>query len=193
VPQEIDANDPTGWFSQKRSTLAAALVFTAPGIPMLFQGQEFLEGGWFRDTVPVDWDKREEFRGIIRLYRDLIRLRLNSDGQTRGLIGQNVQLIRVDDANKVIAFRRWMDGGPGDDVIVMANFDVNPRNNFEFGFPAAGAWKLHLNSDWTGYSSIFKGYPSGDVTAVPGDYDGLPAHAPVNIGPYTVLVFSQSQ
>ena len=41
---------------------------------MLFQGQEFLEGGWFRDTVPVDWDKREEFRGIVRLYRDLIRL-----------------------------------------------------------------------------------------------------------------------
>jgi hypothetical protein len=29
------------------------------------------------------------------------------------------------------------------------------------------------------------------VTAVPGEYDGLPAHAPVNIGPYSVLVFSQ--
>ena len=76
VPQEINPNDPTGWFAQKRSTLAAALVFTAPGIPMLFQGQEFLEGEWFRDTVPVDWDKQDEFRGIVRLYRDLIRLRL---------------------------------------------------------------------------------------------------------------------
>jgi hypothetical protein len=29
------------------------------------------------------------------------------------------------------------------------------------------------------------------VTAVAGDYDGLPAHARVNIGPYSVLVFSQ--
>ena len=191
VVHEIAPDDPANWFAQKRSTLAAALVFTAPGIPMLFQGQEFLEGGWFRDTVPVDWDRREEFRGIVRLYRDLIRLRLNRDGQTRGLMGQNVQLIRVDDANKMVAFRRWFDGGPGDDVVVVANFDRNPREKFELGFPAPGAWKLRLNSDWGGYSSAFGTYPSGDVTAEPGAYDGLPAHAPVNIGPYTVLVFSQ--
>ena len=137
------------------------------------------------------WDRRDEFRGIVRLYRDLIRLRLNKGEQTRGLMGQHVQLIRVDDANNVIAFRRWMDGGPGDDVVIVANFERNPRDKFEIGFPAAGAWKLHLNSDWVGYSAAFGTYPSGDVTAVPGEYDGLPAHAPVNIGPYSVLVFSQ--
>jgi len=74
VPQEIHPDDPKGWYARKRSTLAAAMVFTAPGIPMIFQGQEFLEGGWFRDTVPVDWDQCEEFHGIVRLYRDLIRL-----------------------------------------------------------------------------------------------------------------------
>jgi len=191
VVHEIAPGDPTNWFAQKRSTLAAALVFTAPGIPMLFQGQEFLEGEWFRDTVPLEWEKQEEFRGIVRLYRDLIRLRLNRGGQTRGLTGQHIQLIRVDDANNVIAFRRWMDGGPGDDVVVMANFDRNVRENFTFGFPAPGAWKLHFNSDWTGYSSEFKGYASGDVSAEPGEFDGLPAHASVNIGPYSVLVFSQ--
>ena len=191
VVHEIAPGDPRNWFAQKRATLAAALVFTAPGLPMLFQGQEFLEGEWFRDTVPLDWDKQEEFRGIVRLFRDLIRLRLNKTGKTRGLTGQHVQLIRVDDANNVIAFRRWMDGGPGDDVVVVANFHRDPREKFEIGFPAVGAWKLQLNRDWTGYSSVFDGYPSGDVTAVPGEYDGLPAHAPVNIGPYSVLVFSQ--
>ena len=26
---------------------------------------------------------------------------------------------------------------------------------------------------------------------MPGEYDGFPTHAPVNIGPYSVLVFSQ--
>ncbi|WP_439631674.1 alpha-amylase family glycosyl hydrolase [Gemmata sp.] len=193
VVHEIAPGDPKNWFAQKRSTLAAALVFTAPGIPMLFQGQEFLEGGWFRDTVPLDWDKQEAFRGIVRLYRDLIRLRLNRGGQTRGLTGQHVQLIRVDDANNVIAFRRWMEGGPGDDVVVFANFDRNVRENFTIGFPAAGAWKLLFNSDWAGYSSEFQGYPSADVTAEPGEFDGLPAHGSVNIGPYSVLVFSQVQ
>jgi 1,4-alpha-glucan branching enzyme len=54
VPQEVDPNNPKGWYARKRSTLAAAMVFTAPGIPMLFQGQEFLEGEWFRDTVPLE-------------------------------------------------------------------------------------------------------------------------------------------
>ena len=28
-------------------------MFTAPGIPMLFQGQEVLQGDWFQDTVPL--------------------------------------------------------------------------------------------------------------------------------------------
>jgi len=42
VPHEIAPGDPSHWAAQKRSTLGAALMFTAPGIPMLFQGQEFL-------------------------------------------------------------------------------------------------------------------------------------------------------
>src|SRR4029450_9280444 len=61
------------------------MVFTAPGIPMLFKGQEFLEGEWFRDTVPLDWDQRDEFHGIVRLYRALIWLRLTRAGFTLAL------------------------------------------------------------------------------------------------------------
>ena len=57
IPHEIAPGDPAHWAAQKRSTLGAALVFTAPGIPMLFQGQEFLQGEWFQDTVPLDWDR----------------------------------------------------------------------------------------------------------------------------------------
>ncbi|WLT38973.1 alpha-amylase family glycosyl hydrolase [Synechocystis sp. B12] len=86
VPQEISPDDPKNWYAQKRSTLAAAMIFTAPGIPMLFQGQEFLEAGWFRDTVPVDWDQRDEFHGIVRLYRDLICLRRNLGGFSKGAL-----------------------------------------------------------------------------------------------------------
>jgi 1,4-alpha-glucan branching enzyme len=190
VPQEIDPAGAGNYFAQKRSTLAAALVFTAPGIPMLFQGQEFLEGGWFRDTVPVEWDKRDEFRGIVRLYRDLIRLRLNKDKRSRGLCGQNVQVTHVHDAMNMIAFRRWDQGGPGDDILVVANFHRDPRADYTVGFPAAGNWKLVLNSDWKGYSGSFGDFPSGDVTAVAGEYDGLPAKGTLSVGPYSVLIFS---
>ena len=44
IPHEIAPGDPSHLAAQKRSTLGAALMFTAPGIPMLFQGQEFLAG-----------------------------------------------------------------------------------------------------------------------------------------------------
>ena len=191
VPQEISPNDPKGWYARKRSTLAAAMVFTAPGIPMLFQGQEFLEGEFFRDTVPVDWDQCDEFHGIVRLYRDLIRLRLNRGGFARGLCGQFTQVYHLNEELKVIAFHRWDKGGPGDDVVVVANFFHEPRADYVIGFPAAGLWKLRFNSDWQGYSDDFQGNPSADVEAEPGECDGMPGHAALSIGPYSVLIFSQ--
>jgi 1,4-alpha-glucan branching enzyme len=191
VPQEVNPKDPKGWYSQKRSTLAAAMVFTAPGIPMLFQGQEFLEGEWFRDTVPVDWDQRDEFHGIVRLYRDLIRLRLNRDGFTRGLCGQFTQVYHLHDDRKVLAYHRWDKGGPADDVVVVANFLHEPQDGYVIGFPSAGTWKLRFNSDWQGYSDDFEGHPSTDVVTEPGEYDGFPFHAALAIGPYSVLIFSQ--
>jgi 1,4-alpha-glucan branching enzyme len=57
--------------------------------------------------------------------------------------------------------------------------------------PAAGTWKLRFNSDWRGYSDDFQDYPSGDLVAEPGESDGLPFHAALSIGPYSVLIFSQ--
>ena len=191
VPQEVNPNDPKGWYAQKRSTLAAAMVFTAPGIPMLFQGQEFLEGEWFRDTVPLDWDQRDEFHGIVRLYRDLIRLRCNRAGFTRGLCGQFTQVYHLHDERKIIAFHRWDQGGPADDVVVVANFFHESQDGYVIGFPAAGTWKLRFNSDWQGYNDDFNNHPSTDVIAEAGACDGLPWHAAISIGPYSVLIFSQ--
>jgi len=191
VPHEINPQDPEGWYARKRSTMATAMVFTAPGIPMLFQGQEFLEGGWFRDTVPLDWDQKDEFHGIVRLYRDLIRLRLNRDGFSRGLCGQFTKVYHLNDERKIIAFHRWEKGGPADDVVVVANFFHDPQDGYVIGLPAAGTWKLRFNSDWQGYNDEFKNHPSTDVITESGDYDGFPWHAAVSIGSYSVLIFSQ--
>lgn len=191
LPQDVNAGDPQGWHAQKRSTLAAALALSAPGIPMLFQGQEFLEGGYFRDTVPLDWDQREEFRGIVKLYRDLVRLRLNRTGHTRGLCGQFSQLLHLHEACKVLAFHRWDQGGPGDDTVVIANFHHEPQPHYLLGFPAPGAWRCRFNSDWHGYSELFAGYPSGDCSTEDQPRDGMPVQAAVSIGPYSVLIYSQ--
>jgi len=187
VPEEIDENDPTGWNARKRSTLGAALVFTAPGIPMLFQGQEFLEGGWFRDDVPLDWDQSKEFVGISRLYRDLIRLRRNGDGQSRGLRGRGVGLLVGDETAKVLAFHRWADGGPGDDVVVAVNLSAHPAVGLAVPFPRPGGWSLRLSSDAKVYCSDFG---DGGIGALEVGGDSV-AH--VDLPAYSVLIYSQDQ
>ncbi len=193
VTHEISPGDPGHCAAQKRATLGAALTLTAPGIPMLFQGQEFLQGEWFRDTVPLDWDQGEAFRGIVRLWRDLIRLRLDRDGTTAGLTGTNVAVHRIDEAAKVVAYHRWAEGGPGDDVVVAANFHRDARGAYRIGFPAPGLWRLRLNTDWTGYSEDFTGLPTGDVEAEEAPYDGHQWSAEVALAPWSALVFSQDR
>lgn len=158
---------------------------------MLFQGQEFLEGGWFQDTVPVDWEKSREFRGIVRLYRDLIRLRLNRDGTTRGLCGQHIEVTHCNDDEKVVAFKRWDIGGPGDTVVVVANLSASPLADYRIGFPEAGRWRLLLNSDWAGYSRDFPGTETADVETDEEIYDNQPASAALSIGAYSVLIFAR--
>ena len=193
VPQEIDGANAQGWFARKRSTLAAALVMTAPGIPMLFQGQEFLEGEWFRDDVPLDWAQQKDFHGIVLLYRDLVSLRRNLQGLTRGLSGQGASVHHLNDALNIISFQRWDQHGPGDDVMVVFNFSADPRQSYALGFPTAGLWHVVFNSDSQFYSADFSNFESKDVLAVEGECDGLKAHAQVDIAPYSALIFSQKR
>lgn len=190
VPEEVDPDDPTGYWAQKRSTLGAALVLTSPGIPMLFQGQEFLEGGWFRDTVALDWSQDASFHGIVRLYRDLIRLRLNRDGHSAGLTGSGLNVFHDNEAANVLAFQRWRDHGPGDDVVVVVNLSNDTFGDYRIGFPTGGSWKLLLNSDAKLYSDAFGDNESFDVTAEDESYDGFGASAEISIAPYSVLVYS---
>lgn len=191
VPHEISPGDPTGWFAQKRSTLAAGLVLTSPGIPMIFQGQEFLQGEWFRDDVPLDWHLNEAFRGITRLYRDLIALRLNTAGASRGLMGQFVNVFHLNEANKVIAFQRWDQHGPGDDVVVVMNFSNEARSEYRIGLPNEGLWKLRFNSDSSIYSGDFANGRAENIQAKAGSYDGLAALGIIEVPAYTVLIYSQ--
>src|SRR4029453_7798943 len=54
VPEEIHPGSADSWYAKKRSTLGAAVVFTSPGIPMIFQGQEMLE--WIQFTSKTRMD-----------------------------------------------------------------------------------------------------------------------------------------
>jgi 1,4-alpha-glucan branching enzyme len=193
VPEEIWPGNAGSWFSRKRSTLGAALVFTAPGIPMIFQGQEILENGYFQDSVPLDWSKLATYPGIHSLYRDLIRLRRNWNNQTAGLRGQNLNVHHVNNTDKLLGFHRWQNGGAGDDVVVAVNFANRGYDNYALGFPRAGLWRVRFNSDWQGYSPDFGNKLGYDTVAGTGSRDGMPFQANIGLGPYSVLILSQDQ
>ena len=158
VTTEIDAANPDGWYAKKRSTLAAAIAFTSPGVPMLFQGQEMLEDEWFRDTDPIDWSKQKAFAGVLRMYRNLIQLRLNKRNNTKGLTGSGFAILYEHHEDRLIAFHRWHSGGIGDDVVVVVNLSSKKRENVAVPMPKAGQWQLQFNSDWKGYSEDFGDY-----------------------------------
>jgi 1,4-alpha-glucan branching enzyme len=193
VPEEIWPGNAGSWFSRKRSTLGAALVFTAPGIPMIFQGQEFLENGYFQDSVPLDWSKLTTYPGIHSLYRDLIRLRRNWNNQTAGLRGQNLNVHHLNNTDKLLGFHRWQNGGAGDDVVVAVNFANRSYDNYALGFPRAGLWRVRFNSDWQGYSPDYGNKLGYDTVAGTGSRDGMPFQANIGLGPYSVLILSQDQ
>jgi len=197
MPEKIWPGKADSWEAKKRSTLAAALTLTAPGIPMLFQGQEFLEWGTWTDNPDIrganamlDWSKKNRFHGIFKLYSRLVKLRRNTDGNTHGLTGQHINVFHVNNAAKVIAYHRWMEGGPGDDVVVVANFSHTSYDSYNIGLPRLGQWYLRFNSDWSDYDSSFgnKGY---DTTANPGSNQGMRYQGNVGLGPYSAIILSQ--
>jgi 1,4-alpha-glucan branching enzyme len=190
LPEAIWPGNAAGWHARKRSTLAAAVVLTSPGIPMIFQGQEFLEWGSWNDQQALDWSKAGTFSGIHDLYRDLIKLRRNWYNNTRGLRGENINIFHVNYEDKVIAYHRWMDGGAGDDVVVVANFSTFPRPSYNIGFPREGTWYLRFNSDWSAYSGDF-GNVGYDTTAAGGGNQGMPFNGNVGLGAYSAIVLSQ--
>lgn len=191
VPESIWQGNAGSYYSRKRSTLGAALVMTAPGIPMIFQGQEILEDGWFTDTDPVDWNKLSVYPGINLMYKDLIRLRRNLGNTTRGLMGQHINAFHANNTDKVVAFHRWQSGGTGDDVVVVANFSNTTRLNYWVGLPRAGMWRVRFNSDWSGYSPDFANTFSPDFEAQTGGLHGLGYRGFVNLGPYSAVILSQ--
>lgn len=188
---EIDPSEQPGRYAVKRSCLGAALTITAPGIPMLFQGQEFLRDQWFRDDRPIDWQRAEAYAGITALYRDLTHLRLNRAGHSAGLCGQQTAVYHVNDQDKLIAMHRWQEGGAGDDVIVVFNFAEGRKENYVIGLPQAGVWKLRFNSDTKLYHDSMDDTPSADITAGEDARDGHAFSAALTIGAYSCLIYSQ--
>ncbi|MDQ3331798.1 MAG: alpha-amylase family glycosyl hydrolase [Planctomycetota bacterium] len=148
IPDAVNPQDPESEESIRRSLLAAAIVFTAPGVPQVFQGQEVLETRYFDiwNPPPLELSWADKFGGVLRFFQDVIALRRNKNGNTAGLTGPHINVFHQNDDAGVLAWHRYKDGGPGDDVIVVANFSSDTLSSYELALPLRGTWRVLLDS-----------------------------------------------
>ena len=145
-------DDPRSWFGRSRARVATGISLTAPGIPMLFMGQEFLEDKQWSDNFEFHQNLLLHWAGLdgddkqmldhLRFTRELLGLRWRYPG----LRGQGFRVVHVHDQNRVLAFHRWVEG-EGHDVIVAVHLATFHRFDYRIGFPAGGEWREVFNSD----------------------------------------------
>ena len=191
LPARIDAADPRSLAARKRAILAAGLLFTTPGVPMMFMGQEMLEDTKFASQpAGLDWSKAVTNAGVRAFYKDIIRLRRNADGASAGLRGKHVAVTHLNESpgNKVLVYRRW--STDSDAAVVIVNFGATRYTRYDVGI-SMGDWKARIDSDTTKYGADFASAAPTAVTMSPTPRDGLPATAGVALGPYTIVVLSR--
>ena len=161
VPEEIQPGDAESLFSKKRAILGIVLTLTAPGIPMLFQGQEFIEDEYFQDTEGLDWEKHDRHEGIKNLVRDVIALRTGKSERTFGLRGQLLEIRHFNNDTKILSYiRKDRDGK--EPVLMVFNFSNTDFEDYKIGIEQDRDWMLRFDSSWKGYDDDFsEAEPSG--------------------------------
>lgn len=186
IASDIDPANPGSDRARKIAQLGAVLTFTAPGIPLLFMGNEFLESGTFHEDRPLDWSKRRTFAGVFALHRDLIRLRRNLDGAGIALKGRGIATPVVDDVRQVLAYWRWNDARPADRMVVVINFSGNEQANIAVPFPSEGPWITRFHSEWTRYGGAVR------EEAAAFNFKGITPRGSITLPPYSARIFALS-
>lgn len=191
-----DGLDRRCWYARSRSRFATGLLLTAPGIPQIFMGQEFLEDKQW-SCNPTSSDNLIWWGGLnsgsdkamvnhLRFTQDLIRLRWNQPA----LRGDNVNAFHIHNQNRVIAFHRWLEG-TGKDVIVVATLAETTWYNYAIGFPFSGQWLEVFNSDvYDNWVNPMVAGNGGGISASGGPLHGFGTSANVVIPGNGVVVFA---
>jgi 1,4-alpha-glucan branching enzyme len=192
-----DPGNPRSWYGRSRARVATAIGLTAPGIPMLFMGQEFLEDKqWsdncaFHDNLLLHWAGLEsgdrQMVDHLRFTRELIQLRW----EYPGLRGQGFRIVHAHDEHRVLAFHRWVEG-TGDDVLVVVHLAPFNRFDYRIGFPDSGEWREIFNSDvyenWVNPDAAGNG---GRVAATSQPMHGFAFSAALTLPANSLLVFAR--
>jgi 1,4-alpha-glucan branching enzyme len=190
-------DDPRSWFGRSRARVATGVGLTAPGIPMLFMGQEFLEDKQWSDNFRDHKDLLLYWAGLdkgdkqmldhVRFTRELLALRWRHPG----LRGQGFRVVHVHDQNRVLAFHRWVPG-QGHDVMVVVHLSAFHRYGYRVGFPGGGDWREVFNSDvYENWVNPHVAGNGGRVTAEPWPLHDFGHSAALVLPANSVLVFAR--
>jgi len=123
----------------RRAKLAATLVMTAAGIPMIWMGEEF--GDYHpkvTDPEKIDWTllKNERNQQLRAHYKRIIQLRRGE----RALQGNDLDFIFEHKDEGVLAFLRWDETGRK--VVVIVNLKDRMHESYTVPFmPEDGEWR----------------------------------------------------
>lgn len=131
-----------------RVKLATGLLFTSPGLPMIWMGQEFgASSPKSLDSQPIDWAlfQNADNKGLYEYTAAFCKLRHS----TPALRTDNFQVILKDKARCVFAYKRWDDAGgvvvvaanlkhkhAGEVVLADAGLDDGDWHEYVFNFDA---------------------------------------------------------
>jgi 1,4-alpha-glucan branching enzyme len=152
IALRADPSDARSWYARSRARVVTALLMTAPGIPMLFMGQEILEDKPWCDDVSnwpqflVWWDGLRDdrhMRDFYRFVRDLVWVRRSRPA----LCGEGSRVSQVHNDDRVIVMHRWVEGA-GRDVVVVASLNERTLDGYLVDLPWPGPWQEIFNSDY---------------------------------------------
>jgi len=183
------------WYATSRSRVGTGVLLTAPGIPMIFMGEEFYEDKHWSDSpngTLIYWDGLNSDKTMIdflRFTRELMWMRRKQPA----LRAEGVATILMDDYNRVLAYQRWVPG-VGRDVVVVASLNESTRYGYRTPFPSQGYWYEVFNSDvyenWV--NPIVAGNGGGVQVGGPA-WNNLPTSADITIPANGILVFARDQ
>lgn len=173
-------------WAKGRTKLAQGVVMTAPGIPAILMGTEWLEDTDFGTDSGnrIDWSKKTTYAPIFSYYQDLVTLRRTS-GALRADAGHEV--FHLNEGGNVIAWQRWSDGG--DVLVVVANFSNTDHGSYRIGLPQAGNWYEALNSQASAYDGNGMENP-GTVSSEAVAQDGFGQSAVIQLPRMGLIVLS---
>ncbi|CAK0745139.1 1,4-alpha-glucan branching enzyme [Azospirillaceae bacterium] len=192
----VGGGDTRSWYATSRSRVALGLILTAPGIPMIFMGQEFYEDNQWADDPSsyqcslIYWEGLNHDKTMIdfhRFSRELLWLRR----KLPGLRGEGLRVLAMENDLRVLVFQRWVEGF-GQDVVVVASLNEKSLYGYHVPFPTSGRWLEVFNSDvyenWVNPAVTGNG---GEIQANGPELNGLLHSAFITVPANAILVFAR--